>query len=532
MAGSREGNVGLRLLIIGKDGMLAGLREVKAATAALNAEIRAGAGASKGAAAASDAQMAGLVRLQAQMDLYRANLAAVNAETAAMARVGKVAFFTMAAAGAAWGYESVKWAQQYQTALVQLRTQAGLTVHAMNAIGAAAKANAAGLGMGPTAYLQTAYWPASAGFSTRETIAIASAAGKLAAIGKSPVETTSRAMTGIMKSYNLPKSQVTRVAARLDAIIGSGAMHAATLNAALASGVAATAKTFGVSLTSLGGALAFMTDRGVPAAQAGTHLRMTLSLLGAPSKRAATYLKLAGMSTATITSSTNSLSQMLQEAGVTSTQLSKALRTEKGKGGIYNALHLLKQHLTAAGLTEQMQSALIARSFGGGRMGSTIMMMYNTVASLGAKTTKIDRTSSQKFFATKWKRTQGTFDFQLHKFEGTIETLGTTFGTKLLPPLTKALSMMTSFVDFMGKHKGVVIGLASAFTMILVPAIGVYLKRALLGADGAIMTVLRGYRRLLTGQSEEDAALRRTQRQLAMTTGETDALAAADARLG
>ena len=37
-----ESNVGARLFLIGKDGVLAGLKEITAATAKLNAEVAAG----------------------------------------------------------------------------------------------------------------------------------------------------------------------------------------------------------------------------------------------------------------------------------------------------------------------------------------------------------------------------------------------------------------------------------------------------------------------------------------------------------
>lgn len=530
-----ESNVGARLLLIGKDGVLAGLKEIQAATAKLNAEIAAGAKASKTAAAGSEEQMAALEALGVRMDLYQDNLAAVSAETTAVAKLGKTAFLSLAAAGAVWGYESIKWAQSYQKALVQLRTQAGLTVTAMNAVGNAAMKNAAGLGISPTAYLQAAYHPASAGFgktTVRESISITNNAAKLAAIGSSPVETTTNALTGIMKSYTYKPDQTESVAAKLNAIIGAGNMHAATLNAALASGVANTAKTFGVSLTSLGGALAFLTDRGTPASQAGTHLRMTLSLLGAPSAKAATIMKQAGLTTEKIKSTDNSLSQMLQTAGVTTTQLSKALRTNKGKGGIYNALELLHKTLTGAGLTESMQGAMISRSFGGGRMGTTIEAMYNEVGQLGSKTTKINQNATTSKFMKDWQAEQQTMDFQLHKLGATVETLGTAFGTKLLPPLTKVVEMTTDLLKFLDKNKEVAIGLGVAISSVLVPAIGVYLYRALLSSGGAIRTVVSGYGNLISGQSAEQIALKRTQQQLAATTGETTALASADAKLG
>ena len=502
-----DSNVGARLFLIGKDATLAGLKEIQSATANLNKEIAAGAKSSKVAAAGSDEQAAALAKLNVEQDLYQKNLKESQLATANLAKVGKTAFFGLAAAGAVWGYESIKWAQNYQTQLVRLRTQAGLTVTAMNAIGAAAMKNAAGLGISPTAYVTAAYHPASTGMSVAQTIAITNNAAKLAAIGGAPVEDTTIGLTGIMKSYGFGAGQTTKTAAILNAAVGAGNMRFSDLNSALSSGIASTSKTFGISDTSFLGALAFMTDRGVPASQAGTHLRMAESLMGAPSAEATKLLTAAGMSSTTAASSTSAMSQMLQTAGVSTTQLSSALRDNSGGGGIYNALNLLHKDLTAGGLSPAMQAAMISRSFGGGKMGSTIEMMYNNVGGLGAKTQQIDKNGTQKKLLQDWNAETQTLDFQLKKLGSTVETLGTQFGTKLIPVLTAGAKALTDVLGFLSKNKEVAVGLGTAITAVLVPAIGLYLKRSLLGAEGAIQTVIRGYAQLIGIQAKEDGSL-------------------------
>ena len=528
-----ESNVGARLFLIGKSGVLAGLKEIQAATARLNAEIAAGADSSKIAAAGYAEQMKGLDALQARMDLYQTNLAAVGAETDAVARLGKVAFFSLAAAGAAWGYESVKWASQYQTALTRLRTQAGLTASAVGSIGRAARANAAALGIGPATYLKAAYHPASTGMGTRETIAITNAGTKLANIGRPTnpqVETTVNALTGVMKSYR--SRSALKSASVLNAIIGAGNMTVSTLNAALASGIASVSRTYGVSLGAMGGALGYLTDRGVPAAMAGTHLRMFETLVGAPTTKSASLLKLAGFTTKTITSSGNALSQTLQESGVNASALSRALRTNKGAGGIYNALHLLQMGLARQGLTKQMTADLLARLFGGGRMGTTAMQLFGTLHTLRAKSTKIAKTGTTSRFNQDWIKTTQLLDFQMHQLRATVKTLGTTFGQELIPPLTKAIGLFTDLLKWADKNKEVVLGLAGAVSLVLVPAIGVYLYRALLSSGGAIRTVIQGYANLISGQTAEQLALARTDGALGQTTGETYQLVAANRALG
>jgi TP901 family phage tail tape measure protein len=511
-----DSNVGLRLLIIGKDGVLAGLKEVQAATAKMNAEIAAGGKASKVAAAGYAEQGAGLEALGVKMDLYQASLARTAAQTDAVARLGKVAFFTIGAAAAVAGYESIKWATQYQTALVQLRTQAGLTASAVASIGKAAMANAAGLGISPTAYLQAAYHPASTGMSTAETIAITNKSAMLAQIGHASVEDTTNSLTGVMKSYGMGAGQTTHTAALLNAIVGAGNMHYSDLNAALSSGVASTAKTFGVSLSSLGSALAFSTDRGVPAAQAGTRLRMAMSLLGAPSAESSKFLTAAGLTSSAASGETSAMSQALSAAGLTTSQLATAQR----HGGIAAALQLLHKDLTGNGVSQGQQAAFLSRAFGGGKMGSAIMQMYDNVPGLQQKQSQITKNATTKNFMQDWADTTKTLDFQLKRLGATFETMGTTFGGVIRGPVTEGVKALTDLLGVVDKNKVVVGGLALAVTGVLVPAMGVYLKGALLSTNGAIMTTIGGYKKLLGMQTAEDAGLVTNDAALATNTAD------------
>ncbi len=76
-----------------------------------------------------------------------------------------------------------------------------------------------------------------------------------------------------------------------------------------------------------------------------------------------------------------------------------------------------------------------------------------------------------------------------------------------------------------------VVALGTAVTAILVPAIGLYLYRALLSSGGAIRGVIDAYTRLIFGQSEEQVALQRTNMVLGESTIATNDLAVADERL-
>lgn len=527
-----ESNVGARLFLIGKDATLVGLTEIRGAVDRLNASIAAGATSSAVATAGYEEETAGLEALQLRMDTYQEALLRNAAATDAVAKVGKAAFFGLTAAAAVWTVESVRWAQNYQTQLVMLRTQAGLTVSAMNAVGRAAQANAAGLGTTPTAYLQAAYHPASTGYDVASTIAITNQGARLSAIGQAPLEDTTNALTGFMRAYGYRGPQAQHVAALLNAAVGAGNMRYSDLNAALASGMASTAKTFGISPTSVLGALAYLTDRGVPASQAGTRLRMTMSLLGAPSHEASTLLQDAGMTSTQAASSTNAMGQMLYQAGVQPTQLASALRNNSGKGGIYNALALLHAHLAGSGMSPDMTTALLSRAFGGGRMGTSIEAMYNNIPGLGQKSGQIDRNATTKRYMADWVATTKTLKFQLHELGGEVETLGIQFGTKLLPFLTTGVHDFTDLLQFLDKNHWAAIGLGTAVTAVLVPAMGLYLYRALASVGGGLKNLISGYASLIGGQSAERAALAETDASLGEATLATERLAAADEAAG
>jgi hypothetical protein len=189
---------------------------------------------------------------------------------------------------------------------------------------------------------------------------------------------------------------------------------------------------------------------------------------------------------------------------------------------------LLHKNLAGSGMSKAMQDALISRSFGGGRMGTTIEAMYNNIPGLGQKSNQIQSGSTSAKFNADWLATTKTLEFQLKRLDGTVHTLGTSFGNELLPPLTKVVSIFSDLLGWLDKNKGVAMALGTAITGVLVPAMAVYLKGALLKTNGALMTVFRGYGNVISGQSAEQIALGRTNASLA---GNDAALAGNDASL-
>ena len=112
-----------------------------------------------------------------------------------------------------------------------------------------------------------------------------------------------------------------------------------------------------------------------------------------------------------------------------------------------------------------------------------------------------------------------------------LETLGTQYGTAVLPWVTKGIAGFTDFFKVLTKNKGLALALGGVITAVLILAIGVYLYRALLSSSGAIRTVVSGYTRRILGQTAERVALERTTAILTTETGATYKLVAADEKL-
>ena len=521
-----ESTVGIRLLMIGKDAMLAGYRELQVAQEQYNAAVKEGTVASALSVGGYRGQMAGLRRLGDTMSVYQDQLLRVEAANARMTNLGRTAFLALGAATAVWGYESIKWAKDYQTQLLLLHTQAGLTVKQMNAVGVAAKANSAAFGYNATTYVQAAYHAASVGFRGADITNITEAGLKEARISGADPETTVNSLVSVMRAYNQTGKDATHTQALLNAAVGQGNMRYSEFNAALHSGIAATAHLYGVKLPSWLAALSYMTDQGVPAAQAGTRLRMGLSLLGAPSAQSQKFLNtLLGSQ---VGGTRSSVQSQLQAMGLSTTQLTSAMERT---GSIQGALRVMEHAFRQYDIPPDMQRAFIGRAFGGGRVGSAIMALVNNPALLDLKQQRIQGAADPKQWNADFTASMKIMSAQTQRLSSELHNLGIEFGSKLLPVVTEAVKLFTDLLVFLDHHKFVLLGFAAVIGAVVVPAIGVYLYGAFQKWGGGIKVVVDWYARLLRGQSAQDAAMERTKKIIWDLTGATTKLSAADAEL-
>lgn len=324
----------------------------------------------------------------------------------------------IAAGAVAIGYESTKAAVKFQSSMTKISTQAGGTKKDVQALSKEVLALGGKVQQSPQELADSLYHLKSVGLDNVKAMKALRAASDLAAVGGANLEETTNAVAGAWRSGIKGAGSFQQAAATVNATIGAGNMRMEDFINAIGTGILPSAKSFGVSMKSVGAALALMTDEGIPAQNAATRLRMSLSLLGAPSDKAETALK---------------------SIGVTGLKLAQAMRSP---GGIVAAIGLLKQHLDASGLSASKQAILLSHAFGGGRSSSGILTLLNNYSVLQKKQDQINRSIGK--FGPAVAQQKKTAEAQLKLLESSLETMGIKIGMFLIGPLTK-------FVGFLNK---------------------------------------------------------------------------------
>jgi TP901 family phage tail tape measure protein len=228
---------------------------------------------------------------------------------------------------AAIGAASVKMGVDFSTAMTKIQTQAGASSSQVKQLSSEVLQMAPSTEQGPIQLANALYHLKSVGLDNVDAMKALKQASDLAAVGGSDLEETTNALGAAWRSGITGAQNFGQAASTLNAIVGAGNMKMQDLVGALSTGILSVGRTFGVSLKQVGGALALMTDSGVPAQQAANELRMSISLMGATSIAAGKQLKTIGLS---------------------STALASAMR---GPQGIVGAISLLKEHLDKSGMS-------------------------------------------------------------------------------------------------------------------------------------------------------------------------------------
>lgn len=275
---------------------------------------------------------------------------------AVMTRLGQLgkatAVFGIAVAVAA-GHLSIDFNQAMELS----HTQAGATAKEVSNLSGKVLELSKHSEFAPTELANGLYRVESAGIRGSKALKTLDDAQKLAAVGQSDLQTTTYALVAAMNSGIKGTETSAKTVGVLNAAVGEGNMRMDDLTGALGTGVLPAAKAFGLSLKDVTSAIDVMTRSGTPATAAATRLRMTFSLMAAPTSKA---------------------TSALGDIGLKQDDLAKDMRKPDG---LVRAVTDLHDHLD--GLSKVKQAQTISSIFGGGRTSAGILTLVGNVDQLG-----------------------------------------------------------------------------------------------------------------------------------------------------
>ncbi|CAG6392780.1 phage tail tape measure protein [Streptomyces cocklensis] len=328
-----------------------------------------------------------------------------------LAKAGLMAGTALAAGVAVGLVDGTKKAVAFEAEMKKIQTQAGATAGDVKVLSAQVLELGKSTQQGPEKLAESLYHLKSVGMSNVEAMTALKTASDLAAVGGSDLEATTNALAGAWRTGIRGAESFTKTASTVNAVIGAGNMRMEDMVAALGTGILPTAKTFGLTFAQVGGALALFTDEGIDSASAATRLRMSISLLAAPSGAA---------------------EKQLRKIGLTGNMLGQAMRSPDG---IIGAIKLLSLHLDKSGLDATHQAALLSRAFGGGKSSSAILSMVNNLDVLEKKQEQINNSMGKYGPAVEAQRKTAAAQFALIK--SNFEVFEVKAGNLLLPPITQ-----------------------------------------------------------------------------------------------
>lgn len=403
------------------------------------------------------------------------------------------AFLPMSiAAGAAIGL-SAKAAIDFEQSMELLHTQAGATQQEVDSLKDKVLALAPAVGIGPDILAKGLFYVESAGFHGAAAMDVLKLAAEGAQVGQASFTDTANALTSVMNTQIIGAQNATETMGNLNAIVGAGKMHFQDLNDAISTGVLATAKVFGVSLDSVGAALATLTRNGVPASDAATKLRLAMTLMGAPTSTALKALTAVGFTMTDAKASTQAMTDALAKAHIGTTTLAKDMQQPNG---INVAMQDLRDHLKAAGVTSKESAAIIAKAFGGTRGSSAILPLLEDSKGLNSTFKQIQGSAGN--FGKDWAAQQKTAKAKMDEFTASLGILEVHLGNKFLPALTNAAKSLTGMADAFGKLPSGVqnaIGGVLVFAAVMAPillAVG-----AVMRAFAVLVPVVEGFATVL-----------------------------------
>lgn len=330
------------------------------------------------------------------------------------------------AAGAAiigFGVKSVQAASNFQDSITLLKTGAGDTQDNMTTIGNGILNLATATGTSTQQLTSGMFQIMSAGFRGQQALDVLSAAAEGAKEQNADLGTVAGAVTTVMHDYASSNYTAVQATNALVTTVGDGKMHLQDLSSSLAA-VAPLASSLHIPFQQVAGAIAMMTNAGVPAQQASQNLAFAIRAMN---------------------TETSAGAKALTSVGLSATQLHNTLMSQ----GLPAALELVEDHIGKKWplSSEEGQSAL--KSILGGVSGLNVAL---DIGGANMKTYKSDvagigsALSSSGKDIQNWSDVQNTFNFKMQQAQEAIEVLEIKIGTALLPVLSQIVSQVTPII--------------------------------------------------------------------------------------
>lgn len=292
----------------------------------------------------------------------------------------------------------------------------------------------------------------SAGISAADAVKVVGVASKLATAGLTDVATATDGVTSALNAYGLGADQAEVVAAKFFTAQKAGKTTIAELSNGF--GLAgASAKSFGVSIDELLGAVAAVTTAGVKTNSAFTGVNAVLASVAKPTAEAVAEAKRLGIEFSATALRTKGFEQFLND--------------------LTQAQGFTKNSVTQLFGSIEAQKTIFALT------GSQAKAFANTVKNLGSE----QQATAQ--FTEAFNTQNQSLASQFERFKNTVQVLAIQIGSQLAPAVSKALGVFNSFLDLLSENAGI------AKTLAVVIGVGTALSGAALAASTGALAFLK-----------------------------------------
>lgn len=337
--------------------------------------------------------------------------------------------------------ESLKMSIEFEKQMTLVHTQAGASVSDMKFLTNEVHKLAHIMPQGPIQLAKAVYHMQSVFQNARTAAAGLGVAAKGAAIGNSDLEQTTTALAAATRAVyqdgHVGVGQFNHIMGVLNATIGAGNIRMDDLSLALGTAVVPAAKTAGLTLEDVGGAIALLADEGQRADNAATHLRMAFTLMGAGSKIAQKNLKRLGIDSIELGTKMHGPNGLVEALRLVKTQLEAKFPTFGPALSNVHNLHDAQQ------LARRFQ--VISKAFGGARSSATIMLLLNNFDQLSNKINYVYIHENKQSEA--WAATQRTSAFKIHRAWSGLQDDMIKLGDTFKGPATSGLVFLLGAAD-------------------------------------------------------------------------------------